>query len=157
VAWLLTAAPFFIDALLLLAALAGLLSPVQLRTPWHAALDLFAVPLVAGALILIGWTAGVHRARVSLWHQPDDAPAELVTYGPYALVRHPFYAAFILLLLGAAAALPHTGTLVMLLAGVVQLGRTARREERRLLASDFGAECRAYMQRTGRFLPGFAR
>jgi protein-S-isoprenylcysteine O-methyltransferase Ste14 len=45
----------------------------------------------------------------------------------------------------------------MLLAGVVQLGRTARREERRLLASDFGAEYRAYMQRTGRFLPGFAR
>ena len=49
--------------------------------------------------------------------------------------------------------LPHGSTLAVLLFGMTVLSLTARREERRLLSSAFGGEYRAYMTRTGRFLP----
>jgi protein-S-isoprenylcysteine O-methyltransferase Ste14 len=151
--WFITAAPFFLDAALIFAALAGVLRPIGLPRLAGEALAYLAVPLVAAAIYLIGCTLGVHRIPLSLWHQDDDTPAALVTYGPYARIRHPFYVAFILLLIGTAAALPHAITLATLVLGTLQLHRTARREERRLLASPFGADYAVYMSRTGRFLP----
>ena len=152
-AWFMTAGPFLGDAALIVAALAGAVSPLELPLAISEALSYVAVALVAAAIALIGCTLGVHRVPLSLWHQEDDTPAALVTYGPYARIRHPFYAAFILLLIGTAAALPHAGTLTLLIIGALQLQRTARREERRLLVSRFGAEYASYMSRTGRFLP----
>lgn len=151
-AWFMTAAPFFGEAALIVAALAGVLTPIGLPRTFGDILACIAVVLIAAAIALIGWTVGVHHVPVSLWHQDDDTPRALVTYGPYARIRHPFYAAFIMMLMGTAAALPHAGTLALLVLGTVQLQRTARREERRLLAS-FGAEYGSYMGRTGRFLP----
>jgi protein-S-isoprenylcysteine O-methyltransferase Ste14 len=152
-AWFMTAAPFVGDAALIIAALTGALTPSRLPLAIGEILAYHAVALVAGAIALIGCTIGVHRVPLSLWHQDNDTPAALVTFGPYARIRHPFYAAFILMLAGTAAAVPHPGTLALLVIGTLQLHRTARREERRLLASQFGAEYAAYMSRTGRFLP----
>jgi protein-S-isoprenylcysteine O-methyltransferase Ste14 len=152
-AWFITAAPFFGEAVLIVAALAGVLSPISLPRAAGGTLAYLAVALLAGAIALTGCTLGVHRVPLSLWHQDDDAPVTLVTYGPYARIRHPFYAAFILMLTGTAAALPHPATLLLLVLGTLQLQRTARREERLLLASPFGAEYAAYVLRTGRFLP----
>jgi protein-S-isoprenylcysteine O-methyltransferase Ste14 len=78
----------------------------------------------------------------------------LVTHGPYQWVRHPFYGCFALLLLGTALIAANwfmlvTGILVMLLLII----RT-RTEEEHLLAR-FGEPYRAYMSRTGRFVPSF--
>lgn len=157
VGWWLTAAPFFADAALLLAALTGSVAPVPLPARHAGALALAAVPLAAAAIALIGCTVGVHRAPVSMWHQAVDTPDRLVTAGPYAYVRHPFYTSFILMLIAAAAALPHAGTLVLLAVGALQLYRTARREEKRLLDSSLAAEYAAYMGRTGRFMPRYVR
>ena len=76
----------------------------------------------------------------------------LVTSGPYRWVRHPFYdgAALAFLANSLAAAnwfLFVTGGLALLLLVI----RTRREEER--LLSRFGDSYRAYMERTGRFLP----
>lgn len=157
VGWWMTAAPFFADAALLLAALTGSVEALALPAHHARALSLAAVPLAAAAIALTAYTIGVHRAPVSLWHQAADTPAHLVTVGPYARVRHPFYASFILMLTAAAAALPHPGTLALLGIGSLQLHRTARREEKRLLASPLAAEYAAYMVRTGRFVPRYVR
>jgi protein-S-isoprenylcysteine O-methyltransferase Ste14 len=73
--------------------------------------------------------------------------------GPYRYVRHPFSAAFILALVGALLALPHWATLALLVYGTLQLGRTARLEERQILAGPAGEAYAAYVRRTGRFLP----
>ena len=152
--WWLTAAPFLLASLALLAGLIGWATPLlspggtpSTLTGWAA------LALAMGGAALIAFTLGSHRAPVSLWHQEDDAPVELVTWGAYARVRHPFYAAFLLILAGAALALPHPATLVALATGLVQLDRTAAREERRLLASELGDTYRAYMARSGRFWP----
>lgn len=151
--WLLTAAPFFTAALCLLAGLAGWLSRVPLSNGLLQLLTYAAVAATAGGIALLGCTLGAHRESLSLWHQEDDTPQVLVTRGPYAHVRHPFYASFLLLLIGTACALPHPLTITVLLAGWVQMERTARREERRLLASPFGAAYASFMRHTGRFVP----
>jgi protein-S-isoprenylcysteine O-methyltransferase Ste14 len=79
----------------------------------------------------------------------------LVTDGPYRWVRHPFYDAVGLSVLANSLVAANwflflTGGLLFLLLIV----RT-RTEEERLLAR-FGDSYRAYMKRTGRFLPRVA-
>jgi protein-S-isoprenylcysteine O-methyltransferase Ste14 len=155
-AWFATAAPFFGAAAVVIAALVGLLLPVPLPHAVQETLAFVAVTMVAGAILLIGCTVGVHRAPVSLWHQRDDTPPTLVTGGPYTRLRHPFYTAFIMMLIGTVAALPHTITIGLLLAGTLVLWRTAEREEQRILASPHSREYAAYMRSTGRFLPRMA-
>jgi protein-S-isoprenylcysteine O-methyltransferase Ste14 len=76
----------------------------------------------------------------------------LVTSGPYRYVRHPFYVATALVILGNAFAAANgfllaTGILVLAL-----LVLRTRKEEANLLAR-FGDEYRRYGERTGRFLP----
>ena len=76
----------------------------------------------------------------------------LVTSGPYRWVRHPFYDSVVLLVLASSLIAANwflfaAGGLFFLLAIV----RT-RTEEEKLLAR-FGDSYRAYMERTGRFLP----
>lgn len=80
----------------------------------------------------------------------------LVSSGPYRWVRHPFYIAVTLLTLGNALSAANwfilsTGSLAVLLLVV----RTRREEERLLLR--FGDAYRAYVARTGRFLPKIDR
>jgi protein-S-isoprenylcysteine O-methyltransferase Ste14 len=98
-------------------------------------------------------TLGAHEHELALWHQEDDAPQRLVMHGPYAHVRHPFYSSFLLALLAGLLAAPGALTAVALGWGAIALHATAVREERRLLASAFGAEYRQYRGRTGRFVP----
>ena len=88
-----------------------------------------------------------------LWHQEDDAPRSIVTYGAYKYVRHPFYSAFLLALAGTLVACPHPGTMVCLAYALLMLRHTARKEEYKLANSEFGEQYRSYLARTGRFLP----
>jgi protein-S-isoprenylcysteine O-methyltransferase Ste14 len=152
--WLMTAAPFIVDIAVLALALLGVTRvQLELQPSARLAAELCAVPLCAGSIALIALTIGVHRVPLALWHQDDDAPRSIVTWGPYKHVRHPFYLSFLLGLLGTLLAFPHVVTLAGLAYSLVALNLTAAREERRLASSEFGAEYRAYLQRTGRFLP----
>jgi protein-S-isoprenylcysteine O-methyltransferase Ste14 len=76
----------------------------------------------------------------------------LVTHGPYRWVRHPFYVSVAMFVLGTALI---AANWFFLVAGALAVGllvlRTPREEER--LLARFGDSYRAYMDRTGRFLP----
>jgi protein-S-isoprenylcysteine O-methyltransferase Ste14 len=152
--WMLTASPYAGASAFVILAATGVLPP------WfgHRS-DLAGVAVVASAasLSLIWLTVGTHRIPLALWHQTDDAPQEIVTWGPYSRIRHPFYTSFVLALLAGALVAPGWGTLGMLLMGVFALALTARREERRLLSSSLGNVYRDYMRSTGRFLPALGR
>ena len=78
--------------------------------------------------------------------------AYLVTSGPYAHVRHPFYGAFLLATL--ANSLVSANPLLMLsgLAAYLLLVRRTDIEEKFLIAR-FGDEYRGYMRSTPRFFP----
>lgn len=150
--WWATAAPFYSTFAVLVLCYLGIWQP------WDplAALaigEVVAVPFACISIALITYTIGTHRVPLALWHQDDDAPRSIVTYGAYKYVRHPFYTAFLLALVGTVIACPHPGTLICLLYALVILHFTARKEERKLSSSEFGDEYRGYLARTGRFLP----
>jgi protein-S-isoprenylcysteine O-methyltransferase Ste14 len=151
--WFLTAAPFFLAFLLLVAFQQGYLHALSMGP----ALDVLSVLLSAASIALIAFTVGSHRHPLALWHQTNDRPVEIVTWGPYSRVRHPFYSAFLLTLLATLAAAPHPATVFTLVYGIVVMGVTARREERRLLASHLAQNYRDYMTTSGRFVPGVGR
>lgn len=146
--WWLTASPFAVSGATLLLALSGRVRPIA----GGVLLEGIAMALALAGVALIRWTLATHARPVSLWHQEDDRPDELVTRGAYACVRHPFYASFLLVLLGCALALPHGLTMAALAMALVLLNRTAAREERRLTRA-FGKQYIGYMRRTGRFVP----
>ena len=74
--------------------------------------------------------------------------------GPYALVRHPQYAAFISIMFGFLLQWPTLLTAVMFPILVFMYVRLARREEREALAG-FGEEYGRYRDRTPAFFPRF--
>jgi protein-S-isoprenylcysteine O-methyltransferase Ste14 len=150
--WWMTAAPFFICAAVLIGVYSGLLHP------WHilpeAVSESIAAILSAISIALISFTLGTHRSKLALWHQ-SEAPESIVTYGAYKHIRHPFYTAFLLTLLGAFIFALHPATAAIFVYAFCILNYTARKEEKWLTESTFGEEYRAYRKRTGRFLPWF--
>jgi protein-S-isoprenylcysteine O-methyltransferase Ste14 len=155
--WLLTAAPFLLSGVSLLAGSAGYLPPLWAPTDLLGRIAAAAAMLcLTAAFMLLGLTLGSHRVPLALWHQPNDPPQHIVTWGAYAHVRHPFYASFLLTLLGSLLLSPNIGTCLALAYGFAMLNATAAREERRLSQSEFQAEYIDYLGRTGRFMPRFA-
>jgi isoprenylcysteine carboxyl methyltransferase (ICMT) family protein len=154
--WWLTAAPFFVCGVAQVAHVAGWVDALGFGAA-APVLRGTGVVMSAGSIALIWYTVGTHRIPLALWHQDDDAPHEIVTWGPYRRVRHPFYAAFLLALVAGALITPHVATFGAALYGFGALDLTARREERRLRAGSLGVEYTAYIRGTGRFAPGLGR
>jgi protein-S-isoprenylcysteine O-methyltransferase Ste14 len=80
----------------------------------------------------------------------------LVTTGPYRYVRHPFYSAFFLAVVGGSVV---AANWFLFLSGMVPFGFLVARtriEEQKLIER-FGDEYRGYMARTGRFFPRLDR
>ena len=76
----------------------------------------------------------------------------LATTGPYARVRHPQYAAFIVIMFGFLLQWPTILTLVMFPVLLAMYVRLARREERDAMA-EFGDAYARYAARTPAFVP----
>ena len=76
----------------------------------------------------------------------------LATTGPYARVRHPQYAGFILIMAGFLFQWPTLVTLAMFPILFLMYVRLARREELDAIA-EFGEEYRSYMAQTPAFFP----
>ena len=116
--------------------------------PW---LRLIGVPVALVGVALFAWMFHHLGTNVTSTSMPRTN-ATLVTSGPYRWMRHPMYAAALILVIAAtlltASAIVGVGGLVMfaLLAARSQL------EERRLVEK-FGDAYLDYQKRTGRFLP----
>jgi len=82
------------------------------------------------------------------------ADHELVTWGPFAYVRHPIYSALFVWLIAMAVAFGHYWGLILGVP-VYWIGTILRiREEERLLRAQFGADYETYAARVKRFVPG---
>jgi len=79
---------------------------------------------------------------------------ELITSGPYRIVRHPIYSAMLGLLIATGVAMSEF--LPTLIAAAIYTGATMMRvgSEERLLASAFGAAHADYKRRVRAFIPG---
>ncbi len=80
---------------------------------------------------------------------------ELANTGPYARIRHPQYAAFVLVMFGFLLQWPTLITLILFPVLVLIYARLARAEERDAEAR-FGGQWREYAARTPRFIPARA-
>jgi protein-S-isoprenylcysteine O-methyltransferase Ste14 len=76
----------------------------------------------------------------------------LVQDGPLGIVRHPYYASYVLMLVGLSLTLAIPWALLLALCVVIGMGPTANAEEAQLTAL-FGEEYQQYRQRVGRFFP----
>ena len=107
-------------------------------------LHLFSYVLIFGGFILLeeAWRVLYQAQRT---HQ-------LALTGPYAYLRHPQYAGFILIMLGFLFQWPTLLTLVMFPLLVVMYVRLARREER-AAREEFGDKYAQYAATTPAFFP----
>lgn len=152
--WWITASPFFLCSLFLIASFFGIAPLVTgYKNSWSHLLELISVVFSVGSIALIAFTLGTHRIPIDLWHQENDAPRHIVTYGAYQKIRHPFYAAFLLCLLGALIFSLQLGTLFTFVYGFIVMNYTAAKEEESLMASEFRSEYEEYIRQTGRFWP----
>jgi protein-S-isoprenylcysteine O-methyltransferase Ste14 len=116
-----------------------------------------SVPLGIVGVVLCALGVGLAIwARAYLgrnWGMPmsvKESP-DLVTTGPYAYVRHPVYAGFLLAMLGSAIGESLVWLLPLIVFGIY-FGYSARREERLLLAQ-FPEQYSRYMKHTKMMIP----
>ncbi len=112
---------------------------------------------LAGAILLLGGLALQYASIVTLGHAftiglDPGQQKHLVRHGPYRYVRHPIYAAFLGYFIGAWLLQPNLFFSIAMPAAITRVVAQAMKEEQLLLAT-FGAEYRAYMASTRRFIP----
>jgi protein-S-isoprenylcysteine O-methyltransferase Ste14 len=112
---------------------------------------------LAGALVLFEWARrsirGVYFSHVF----SNDTPGLVWTGGPFAYVRNPFYASYLLSAASVLLMSPAIPPLVSFVLLIAFAGAAARHEERKFLNSSLRDEYRAYARRTGRFVPVVGR
>lgn len=125
----------------------GLLVPVRLYN------GLASIAILVCSLALYEWARHVIWGRSFYIAWSGDVPEELCERGPYAYIRHPIYASYILAFLAELAALPTPITLAVFLFNAGLFTHAALSDERSLASGTFAAEYAQYKKRTGRFLP----
>ncbi|MCY1290614.1 Isoprenylcysteine carboxyl methyltransferase (ICMT) family protein [compost metagenome] len=78
---------------------------------------------------------------------------QLISKGPYAVVRHPMYTSFLLMVIGQMFLLSNWVAGLLGVAGFAVLFFLRVDKEERLMLEFFGPEYRAYMDRTKRIIP----
>ncbi len=120
---------------------------------WEGDPHLNAPHLGSSLLIFVGFIV-IARAWDVLYRAQRGKG--LATTGPYAYVRHPQYAGFVLIMLGFVLQWPTILTLVMFPILVTMYVRLARREEREALVT-FGETYARYAAVTPAFIPRWPR
>jgi len=111
---------------------------------------------VAATLLFLSSLEAARRVQLPRTLVDDPMPRALITGGPFAVIRHPFYVAYSLAWLAAPIA---THGPVIGLLGVVPILCyivSARREEKQL-EDRFGEAYRAYKNGTGMIVPTLSR
>jgi protein-S-isoprenylcysteine O-methyltransferase Ste14 len=128
-----------------------------------AALPGAAITFVSGGLIVAGltlmllgiglrWYAVRTLGAYFTTTVATRAGQPIIEVGPYRLVRHPSYAAILMILLGFCLALTNLFSFLGLVPAAIGLGYRIRVEERALLER-LGEDYAAYMRRTKRLIP----
>ena len=120
--------------------------------PWAVA---GIVMYVLAALLFLSALESARRVQLPRTLVDDPMPTALITTGPFAFVRHPFYLAYSLAWMAAPVATHGPMITLFGVAAVATYIVAARREERQLEAH-FGDAYRAYRLKAGLLLPSIS-
>lgn len=157
-------AEWFAGALFAFALVLGVAAPilalVNIVEP-IAVIDTSAVN-AAGLIVAVAGVGLTLFAQVAMgksWRIGVDPSerTELVTTGPFALVRNPIFAAMIPTALGLALMVPSVISIAAVVGLLIALELQIRVVEEPYLLEVQGEGYRDYASRTGRFLPGVGR
>jgi protein-S-isoprenylcysteine O-methyltransferase Ste14 len=149
----------FISRVVLFFALIAILLMYAIRHPWMEALNFY----LPAWMRWLGFGIGLCSVALLIWVELElgrqfspqlqlRQEHQLIMTGPYSRVRHPLYTAlfgFGLSLALVSANWFFVAFFFLSLAGLVI--RVPKEEQ--MMLDQFGDEYRAYMQRTGRFIP----
>jgi protein-S-isoprenylcysteine O-methyltransferase Ste14 len=110
------------------------------------------VALHLSSTFLFGWCIGTSGKRNLGLALNDNSSGRLITDGPYAFVRHPFYTSYIIFWAGSAVIAPSIFTIIPAAALLLIYFYTARREDK-ALAKLFEDEYPSWYRNTGAFFP----
>jgi protein-S-isoprenylcysteine O-methyltransferase Ste14 len=120
--------------------------PLQI---WRAMLSIF-IFVLGGILSWTGSRALGRQWRIDAGLNPDH---ELVTSGPYRVVRHPIYTSMLCVLIGTGCLItPPTALLLSMLVFIAGTEIRVRIEEK-LLASRFGERFQEYRRNVSAYIP----
>jgi protein-S-isoprenylcysteine O-methyltransferase Ste14 len=111
-----------------------------------------------GVAVALGGFALLQWSQQSLGMNWSDAPKllegqEMIASGPYRWIRHPIYAAF-LLILGSLLLISANWFVGAMWIGMTSLDVASRMNaEEAMMLGQFGERYQAYMRRTGRLFP----
>ena len=117
---------------------------------------------IVGAILAVTGIAATLAAQIAMgtsWRigVDEDERTELVTHGPFALVRNPIFSAMIPTALGLTLLVPSVVAIIGLLGLIVALELQVRRIEEPYLLRTHGAVYADYAARVGRFMPAVGR
>jgi protein-S-isoprenylcysteine O-methyltransferase Ste14 len=98
------------------------------------------------------WTLGAMMGLSTATASQLQVSHRLVQSGPYALVRHPMYLGYWLVLAGLAVMYRTVTPVVFLILMIASLSRRARREDE-ILGAAFGKAWQDYNERVPMFVP----
>ena len=111
---------------------------------------------VAATLLFLSALEAARRVPLPRTLVSDQMPKALITSGPFAAIRHPFYLAYAMAWLAAPVATHGPLVAVFALCAIGTYVYAARREERQL-EERFGEAYRVYKMGTGMIVPSFYR
>jgi protein-S-isoprenylcysteine O-methyltransferase Ste14 len=112
-----------------------------------------AVVLYATGLGLFLWTQETTKRYPPFQEYSAVDPESLIVWGPYRIVRHPFYLSYLLVWIAGAVATRSAWAALTVAIMAGSYVAAARQEEAAYSGTRFGAEYRGYLARTGMFVP----
>ena len=137
----------------------GLFSCIAVIVALALAKEMRTLPALLGSgLFLAGlaifvWALQTHSGQRLTRIYCDDVPRHLITTGPYGLVRHPCYAAYLLAFTGGLVATLNPWLLPIVATNLGLYVHAAWYEERKFAQSPLAEAHAAYRRRTGMLLP----
>lgn len=156
-------AQWWAGVLFALALVAGIVGPIAGLAGLApiGALEHDAIAVVGIVLMLVGIASTIVTQYVmgTSWRIGVDATetTELVTTGPFAIVRNPFFTASAITGIGLALMVPNLIAVLGAIGLLVALHLQVRVIEEPYLIDKHGTTYQQYAATTGRFLPGLGR
>ena len=118
--------------------------------PW---LTVVGVIGLIASLVLFEWARRAVSGRLFSYIFSSDTPQFICMEGPFAYIRNPFYASYLLAMLSTAVMWPSLFRFGLVLAMVLYFTGAAIYEEHKFTRGAVAAEYANYKARTGRFVP----